>query len=58
MNKVKKIKKFSRKNKTMHCKKGAITDEVIRIRALITKLKKTERNRKKSSSTTRRTKST
>jgi len=46
MNKVKKIKKFSRKNKTMQCKKGAITDEVIRIRSLITKLKKTARNRK------------
>lgn len=58
MNKVKKMKKkFSKKNKTIRYKKGAITDEVIRIRILITNLKKTARNnRKKSSSTTRRAK--
>ena len=47
--KVKK-NKFSRKNKTKHCKKGAITDEVIRIRCLIEKLQtkqKTKKNKKK-----------
>ena len=59
MNKVKKNKKFSRKNKTMQCKKGAITDEVIRIRGLITKLQTKKRNvTKRKDLTTRRTKST
>lgn len=52
MNKVNK-----RKNKTI-CKRKGITDEVIRIRRLITKLKKTARNKKNSYSTTRRTKAT
>ena len=69
--KVKKMKKFSKKNKTKHCKKEAITDEVIRIRSLIEKLqtKKTNKTNKtnktknnltkrKGSSTTRRAKST
>jgi hypothetical protein len=56
MNKVKKMKKkFSRKNKTIGYKKGAITDEVIRIRGLITKLKNTKKNRKDSTSTSGRT---
>jgi hypothetical protein len=54
--KVKKSKKnSSRKNKRVNCKKGAITDEVIRIRGLITKLKNTKKNRKDSTSTSGRT---
>ena len=60
--KVKKMKKFSKKNKTKHCKKEAITDEVIRIRSLIEKLQtnKTKNNvtKSKGSSTTRRAKTT
>jgi len=56
MNKVKKMKKkFSRKNKKMQYKKEAITDEVIRIRGFITKLKNTKKNRKDSASTSGRT---
>ena len=57
--KVKKLKKFSKKNKTKHCKKEAITDEVIRIRGLIEKLQtKNNVTRRKDSSTTRRAKTT
>jgi hypothetical protein len=56
--KVKK-NKFSRKNKTKHCKKGEITDEVIRIRCLIKKLQTKKNNvTKRKDLTTRRTKST